>query len=77
MKLVLGLILGFVIGALCQLFHVPAPAPPLIEGALLVVAMTLGYGLVDKLIDKPCETEQECGGPSGQVSHSTQGENHD
>ena len=38
-----GLILGFLIGAGCRWFDLPLPAPPKIVGALLVVAMTLGF----------------------------------
>jgi XapX domain-containing protein len=39
----LGLILGFLIGAGCRWFDLPLPAPPRIVGALLVVAMTVGF----------------------------------
>lgn len=38
-----GLALGFLIGAGCRWFDLPLPAPPRIVGALLVVAMTLGF----------------------------------
>lgn len=38
-----GIILGLSIGAGCRWFDVPLPAPPKLVGALLVVAMTLGY----------------------------------
>lgn len=41
--LLLGLVLGLVIGAGCRWFDVPLPSPPSMVGALLVVAMTLGY----------------------------------
>lgn len=39
----IGLALGFLIGAGCRWFDLPLPAPPRIVGALLVVAMTLGF----------------------------------
>lgn len=39
----IGLLLGFVIGVGCRWFDLPLPAPPRIVGALLVVAMTLGF----------------------------------
>lgn len=39
----LGLVLGFLIGVGCRWFDLPLPAPPRIVGALLVVAMTLGF----------------------------------
>jgi XapX domain-containing protein len=38
-----GLVLGFLIGLACRLLDIPLPAPPKLVGALLVVAMTLGY----------------------------------
>lgn len=68
MKLIIGLFLGFAIGVLCKMFSIPVPAPPVIEGALLVVAMTIGYGLIDYRLDKPANSETLCGGPSGQAS---------
>ena len=40
---VLGLALGFCIGAGCRWFDLPLPAPPRLVGALLVVAMTAGF----------------------------------
>jgi len=42
-----GLVLGFGIGAACRWFEIPVPAPPRIVGALLVVAMTLGFIVAD------------------------------
>ncbi len=38
-----GILLGLGIGAACRWFDIPLPAPPKLVGALLVVAMTLGY----------------------------------
>ncbi len=38
-----GLLLGFLIGVGCRWFDLPLPAPPRLVGALLVVAMTLGF----------------------------------
>lgn len=37
-----ALVLAFGIGVVCRLFDIPLPAPPRLQGALLVVAMTLG-----------------------------------
>jgi XapX domain-containing protein len=68
MKLIIGLLLGFAIGALCKIFAIPVPAPPVVEGAILVVAMTVGYGLVDYLLEKPAKSKTLCGGPSGQAT---------
>ncbi|MDW4497874.1 DUF1427 family protein [Sulfitobacter sp. D35] len=39
----IGIVLGFLIGAGCRWFDLPLPAPPKIVGALLVVFMTLGF----------------------------------
>jgi XapX domain-containing protein len=47
MNEVLGLALGLVIGSACRWFDIPVPAPPRIVGALLVVAMTLGFMAAD------------------------------
>lgn len=50
MNEVIGLLLGLAIGAGCRWFDIPAPAPPRIVGALLVVAMTLGFIATDAMI---------------------------
>ncbi len=49
MKTALGLLLGFMIGVICSVAGLPLPAPPVLVGALLVVSMTAGYLLVDRL----------------------------
>lgn len=49
-KTVVGLLLGLSIGVVCRWFDVPVPSPPRLIGALLVVAMTLGYITTDKLL---------------------------
>ncbi|SFB04502.1 XapX domain-containing protein [Collimonas sp. OK607] len=41
--LLLGAVLGLLVGAVCRWFDLPSPTPPTPVGALLVVAMTLGY----------------------------------
>jgi len=48
--LLLALMLGLGIGLACRGFDLPLPAPPKLVGALLVVAMTLGYVGVDRLL---------------------------
>lgn len=61
-----GLALGMAIGFGCALTGVPAPAPPLFAGALLVVAMTSGYLLAEhRLARRPATTTDHCGGPHG------------
>lgn len=43
MMAVIGLVLGFAIGVSCRWFDLPLPAPPRVVGALLVLAMTIGF----------------------------------
>jgi XapX domain-containing protein len=49
-RTVVGLLLGLSIGVACRWFDVPVPSPPKLIGALLVVAMTVGYIATDKLL---------------------------
>lgn len=46
-KILLGILLAFVIGAVTRMAGIPVPAPPAIMGALLVVAMTLGFNVMN------------------------------
>lgn len=69
MKSIIGLVVAFSIGVVCRLAVLPLPAPPVIVGALLVVAMTTGYILVDRFFShRECKTRAMCGGPTGHVS---------
>lgn len=43
MSALIGMGLGLAIGAGCQVFKLPLPAPPKLTGAMLVVFMTLGF----------------------------------
>jgi len=43
MKPAIGLLLAFAIGFACRVFGIPSPAPTLIIGAFLAVAITSGY----------------------------------
>jgi XapX domain-containing protein len=72
-KSVLGLALAFAIGFACRAFDIPSPAPPIIVGALLVVAMTVGYLLVDRALTQPARHAIDCGGPSGLAPSATTG----
>ncbi len=49
-KYIAGLGVAFAIGAACKLAGIPVPAPPALVGALLVVALTLGYELGDRVV---------------------------
>jgi len=61
---IVGILLGFGIGAACRWFDIPSPAPPRLVGALLVVAMTTGFIMTDKALSyvsstKTNQTQQE------------------
>jgi XapX domain-containing protein len=43
-------VMAFAIGAACRWFDIPSPAPPKLVGALLVVAMTVGFLVTDSLL---------------------------
>ncbi|MDH7799052.1 MULTISPECIES: DUF1427 family protein [unclassified Beijerinckia] len=49
---IVGVGLGVCIGGACRWFDLPVPAPPKIVGALLVIAMTVGFVATDALIGK-------------------------
>jgi XapX domain-containing protein len=66
MKIVLGFLLAIGIGVLCRLAAVPLPAPPILIGALLVVAMSTGYAVTDRFATRRAATHRaNCGGPTG------------
>jgi XapX domain-containing protein len=67
-EVVLGLLLGLGIGALCRFLAIPSPAPPVLPDALLVVAMTLGYIAADRwLCRRQALQAQLCGGPDART----------
>ncbi|MBX3023616.1 DUF1427 family protein [bacterium] len=49
-KSLIGLLLAFAIGATCRVFDVPVPSPPKLMGALLVLAITVGYLAADRAL---------------------------
>ena len=68
MKIGIGIVLSFLIGAGCRYFDIPAASPPVIPGALLVLAMTLGYSSMDRLKnrrERVATTKEVSGGPTG------------
>lgn len=70
-KFIAGLLLGFGIGFGCRASGVPVPAPPVLVGALLVVAMTSGYMLADRaMVQREARHRRNCGGPTGQGARS-------
>ncbi len=68
MKLVIGVVISFIVGVGCRYFDIPVPSPPVIPGALLVLAMTVGYSSTNALLNskgKLATTAHLCGGPTG------------
>ncbi|HRJ27295.1 MAG TPA: DUF1427 family protein [Fimbriimonadaceae bacterium] len=51
-KLALGFALAFAIGFGCRAAQLPVPAPPTLYGALLIVAITLGFAIADRVLPK-------------------------
>ncbi|WP_375596470.1 DUF1427 family protein [Algihabitans albus] len=69
MKIALGLLLAFAIGVACRVVEIPLPAPPVLIGALLVLAMTLGYVVTDRFASqREARSRAFCGGPSGETA---------
>ncbi|HEV7271172.1 DUF1427 family protein [Pseudoxanthomonas sp.] len=50
MTALIGIALALVIGVACRWLDIPVPAPPRLQGALLVVAMTAGFIVADRLL---------------------------
>jgi XapX domain-containing protein len=72
MKFVIGLAISFAVGAGCRFFDIPVPSPALIPGALLVLAMTMGYSSTNRILDRKSRlatTAHLCGGPTGSSAH--------
>jgi XapX domain-containing protein len=70
MKLLIGLLISFAVGVGCRYFDIPVGSPPVIPGALLVLAMTLGYSSTNTLLNRrnqPATTAHLCGGPTGET----------
>jgi XapX domain-containing protein len=67
-RILIGFVLSFLIGALCRYFDIPAASPAVIPGALIVLAMTLGYSSMDRVVSRrqhPATMKSFCGGPTG------------
>jgi XapX domain-containing protein len=70
MKVALGIAIAFATGFVCRAFGIPSPAPPMLTGALLVLAMTIGYSVTDRVIVTRAAHSRNCAGPSGQSTPS-------
>ena len=70
MKLFIGVVISFAVGVGCRVFDIPVPSPPVLPGALLVVAMTFGYSGADRFLSRTAHiatNKHLCGGPTGEV----------
>ncbi len=68
MKFFLGVLISFAVGVGCRFFDIPVGSPPVIPGAVLVLAMTLGYSSTNALLNKRSQPALHvglCGGPTG------------
>jgi XapX domain-containing protein len=83
-KIIAGLVLGFLIGLGCRFFDVQVPSPPKLVGALLVVAMTLDYLATDAFLarnlhvfgERQATTVKCCGDQQGRrLCNATRGTN--
>jgi XapX domain-containing protein len=67
-KVIFGCLLALTIGVLCRLTGIPLPAPVALLGGMLVMAMTVGYELVDRYVARSeSRTRHLSGGPSGKT----------
>jgi XapX domain-containing protein len=67
-KIALGLLLALCVGVVCRLAGLPLPAPLAFTGALLVLAMSAGYEIVDRLAPhREALQRGNCGGPDGRT----------
>jgi XapX domain-containing protein len=74
MKIILGFLLAIGIGVLCRLAGLPLPAPPIMIGALLVVAMSTGYAVADRFAHhRAAANRTHCGGATGECEARTEG----
>jgi len=67
-RIAIGFALSFVIGEGCRDFDIPAASPSVVPGALIVLAMTLGYTSMDRIVSRKehvATTKHLCGGPTG------------
>ena len=58
-KIILGLLLAFVVGFVCQLAHIPVPAPPVLSAALLVFLTSCGYWLTGLYLERRSQAEPQ------------------
>ncbi len=74
MRFVIGLLVSFAVGVGCRYFDIPVGSPAVIPGALLVVAMTIGYSSANRMLNRRSSlatTSHLCGGPTGSLAVKT------
>ena len=47
MKILIGIVVGLGLGAFCRWLDIPLPSPPKVVGAVMVLAVTLGFVAAD------------------------------
>ena len=67
MKFLLSVLISFAVGVGCRYFDIPVGSPPVVPGAILVLAMTFGYSSTNTLLkrNQPALHSPLCGGPTG------------
>ena len=58
-KVILGFFICFGVGFISRMLGISSPCPPVLEGALLVLSMTLGYVNIDLLITRVTRLDDE------------------
>jgi len=74
MRFLIGIMVSFAVGVGCRYFDIPVGSPAVIPGALLVVAMTLGYSSANAVLNRRnslAATSHLCGGPTGALAVSS------
>ena len=69
MKFVLGILISFAVGVGCRFFDIPVGSPPVVPGAILLLAMTLGYSSMNAVLNKrnqPALRSGLCGETTGE-----------
>ena len=59
LKTAIGFALAFALGAACRWIEIPVPAPNKLIGALLVLAVTLGYLAADSVLPTSQNTPEQ------------------
>jgi XapX domain-containing protein len=67
MKIVLGFLLAFGIGAICRFAGIPSPAPNAILGSLLVVSMSFGYVAAGRYLHRSISRTSHLRTPSAAI----------